>query len=149
MRISTKGRYSLEAILLLAIHHDSKDKMGTPYLSTREIAKQTGISEGYLEQLFILLRKSGLIAGVRGAQGGYFLERKPHEITVGEILRTVEASLKPTPCVETAYCPNEDKCSSHGTWSTLYLTINEYIDGLSISDLLNDYKKNPRADYSI
>ncbi|GHT49461.1 Rrf2 family transcriptional regulator [Spirochaetia bacterium] len=146
MKISTKGRYSLEAVLLLALNTAN----GTDaYLSTRQISRETGISEGYLEQLFILLRKSGIIQGIRGAQGGYFLEREPCDITIGEILRTAEASLKPVPCVEENYCPIEGVCTTHGTWAALYKSINEFIDSLTIADLVADYKKNSGGEYII
>ncbi|GMO28261.1 MAG: Rrf2 family transcriptional regulator [Termitinemataceae bacterium] len=143
MRISTKGRYSLEAVLLLAL--TPKDQ----YLSIREISEKTGVSEGYLEQLFILLRKSDIIQGIRGSQGGYFMEKPPNDITIGDILRTVEGSLKPAPCVDKKFCPNENTCTSHSTWNALYTAINEYIDSITVFDLVSDYSKNLGTEYSI
>ncbi|GMO25061.1 MAG: Rrf2 family transcriptional regulator [Termitinemataceae bacterium] len=143
LRISTKGRYSLEAVLFLALN--SKDE----HISAREVAEQTGISEGYLEQLFIPLRKAGIIHSERGAQGGYTLKKSASQISAGEVLRSVEASLKPAPCVDEKYCPKEDDCTSHATWRDLYNAITECIDSVSIADLVKDYKTNIGAEYTI
>ncbi|MDR2842260.1 MAG: Rrf2 family transcriptional regulator [Spirochaetaceae bacterium] len=143
MRISTKGRYSLEAMLFLALKE--KDE----YSSTHEISEATGISEGYLEQLFIPLRKAGLIQGIRGSHGGYTLGEKGTDICVGDVLRTVESSLKPTPCVEKEYCPDEDACTCHQTWNDLAETINTHIDSICIKNLVADYQTTSEPDYTI
>jgi len=94
VRISTKGQYSLEALLYLAM------LPGKDFISTRSIADATGISEGYLEQLFIPLRKAGIIRGSRGKRGGYVPGREPERITVGDILRTAEGILEPVNCIK-------------------------------------------------
>jgi Rrf2 family protein len=143
MRISTKGRYSLIALLYMAL----LDKGA--YASTREIADSTGISEGYLEQLFIPLRKSGIIQGVRGPQGGYYLGKKIHKISVGEILRSVEGPLMPTECAESKLCPEIDTCLSRQTWSELYKGINECVNAITLQDLADDYTANREPEYAI
>ncbi|MDR2467694.1 MAG: Rrf2 family transcriptional regulator [Spirochaetaceae bacterium] len=143
MRISTKGRYSLIALLYIALL-----KKGN-YASAREISDATGISEGYLEQLFIALRKSGIIQGVRGPQGGYFLERDANYIAVGEILRSVEGSLSPTECVNSRSCPNEQTCSSRQTWDNLNEGIRSFVDSITLADLVHDYAVNDEPEYAI
>jgi Rrf2 family protein len=143
MRISTKGRYSLEAMLYIALRPDNT------YSSTREISAKTGVSEGYLEQLFIPLRKAGLLSGIRGPQGGYILGKKPAEISVGDILRSVEGNLKPVPCVDDKVCPLEGSCTSRHTWSGLYEGIKNHIDVIKLDDLVADCKKNTEPEYMI
>jgi Rrf2 family protein len=138
MRISTKGRYSLEALLYLALTEPAAEQGS--FASTREIAEHTGYSEGYLEQLFIPLRKAGLICGVRGPQGGYYLGRKPEEISVGDVLRAVEGALKPAACVEDTDCPEAGDCPSRRTWYAIYECINETADSISLADLRESYK---------
>jgi len=133
MRISTRGRYSLEAILFLAL------LPADALVSTREISEKTGISDGYLEQLFILLRKPGIISGVRGAQGGYRLGKPAGDITVGDILRTVEGPLAPVSCLDKESCPSEAECRTRFTWQKLYTEIQHCIDALRISDLVRAY----------
>lgn len=143
MRISTKGRYSLIALLYIALLDDGL------YASAREIAGATGISEGYLEQLFIALRRAGIIQGVRGPQGGYYLERKAAGISVGEVLRAVEGSLSPTECVESHACPKETTCVCRQTWGTLDQGIKKCIDSIMISDLVDDYNASREPEYAI
>jgi Rrf2 family protein len=143
MRISTKGRYSLEALLYLAL------LPGGAYVSTRNIADHTGISEGYLEQLFIPLRKAGIVQGVRGPQGGYLPGRSPGEITAGEILRAVEGSLEPVDCVNTKICPARKSCLSRHTWAELYREINRCVDSITLADLREAYESLDRLEYAI
>jgi Rrf2 family protein len=149
MRISTKGRYSLEALLYLALIEETR-KGQELFASTREIAENTGYSEGYLEQLFIPLRKAGLIQGVRGPQGGYYLAKKPEEISAGDILRAVEGSLQPTACIEESLCPEANVCPSRRTWYALYECIIGTVDAISLADLREAYKHdNTEPEYVI
>ncbi|MDR2660371.1 MAG: Rrf2 family transcriptional regulator [Spirochaetaceae bacterium] len=143
MRISTKGTYSLEAMLYMALLPEGV------YVSTKDISKNTGVSEGYLEQLFLLLRKAGLIIGVRGPNGGYLLGQKADEISVGAILRSVEGDLKPTECVDSKQCPSELNCPNRHTWQNLYAGINDFIDSIKLSDLAADYKSYSEPEYAI
>ncbi|MDR0556932.1 MAG: Rrf2 family transcriptional regulator [Treponema sp.] len=143
MRISTKGRYSLEALLYMALLPERT------YASTRSIAENTGMSDGYLEQLFIPLRKAGIVRGVRGSQGGYFPGKAVDKITVGEVLRAVEGSMEPVDCVHSKICPMQSACLSRHTWSELYTEINKCIDAISLQDLVDAYKSIDRDEYRI
>jgi Rrf2 family protein len=143
MKISTKGRYSLEALLYLALLGKGK------YASTREIAEQTGVSEGYLEQLFIPLRKKKIIRGIRGPAGGYLPGKDPAKIKVGDILRAVEGSLEPVDCVKSRTCPAEKYCISRHTWTELYAAIRDCVDSISLQDLCTVYESADSGSYVI
>jgi Rrf2 family protein len=141
MRISTKGRYSLEALLYLALLEETNEGRDS-FASTREIAGNIGYSEGYLEQLFIPLRKAGLIQAMRGPQGGYYLGKKPEDISAGAILRAVEGPLQPTACVDEEACPAAKACPSRRTWCALYECIIDTADSISLADLRDAYKSS-------
>jgi Rrf2 family protein len=143
MRISTKGRYSLEALLYMALLPDGE------YCSTRTIAEHTGISDGYLEQLFIPLRKAGLIRGIRGPQGGYLLGNDPGKITAGDVLRSVEGPLEPVSCVNSMTCPVEASCISRHTWSELYHEISACVNSITLADLVEAYYAMDKLEYAI
>jgi Rrf2 family protein len=143
MRISTKGRYSLEALLYMAMLPQGQ------YASTRGIAEDTGLSDGYLEQLFIPLRHAGIIQGLRGPKGGYLLGRPPEEISVGDILRVMEGSLEPAECVNSRNCPVADTCTSRHTWSELYKSISACVDSISLKDLVEAYEHMDQMEYAI
>ncbi|MDR2516164.1 MAG: Rrf2 family transcriptional regulator [Spirochaetaceae bacterium] len=141
MRISTKGRYSLEALLCMALLPPGE------YASTRAIAAATGISDGYLEQLFIPLRRAGMLKGVRGPQGGYTLSRDAADITVGAVLRAVEGPLNPAVCADP--CPEEARCRSRYTWTELYREINGCVDSITMADLTEAYAALDQIEYTI
>lgn len=143
MRISTRGRYSLEALLYLALLPEGG------FASTRSISENTGISEGYLEQLFIPLKKNGLIHGIRGSQGGYLPGKPAAEILVGDILRAVEGPLAPVACLSGGICPAEAKCITRPTWGDLFAEITECIDGVSLADLVFSYHQMDKQEYAI
>jgi Rrf2 family protein len=143
MRISTKGRYSLEALLYMALLPPGE------YSSTRAIADYTGISDGYLEQLFIPLRRAGIVQGIRGPQGGYLPGRAPDQIRVGDVLRTMEGSLEPAACVNSEPCPMEASCISMHTWSELYREITGCVDSITLADLVEAYHAMDKVEYAI
>jgi Rrf2 family protein len=144
MRISTKGRYSLEALLYMALLPEGD------FASTKTIAENTDISDGYLEQLFIPLRKAGIIQGIRGPQGGYLLGKKDiGEITVGDVLRAVEGSLEPVDCINSRLCPIEAQCRSQHTWRELYHEISGCVDSISLQDLVEAYSTLDQMEYAI
>ena len=134
MKISTRGRYGIRLMLALALNYNN----GTIPLKT--IAKDQGISEKYLEQIINPLTKSGLVKSFRGAQGGYQLARHPSEYTVGDILRITEGSLAPVACLEhePVDCPRVDECITLSFWRGLYDTINNYVDSVTLEDLVNN-----------
>ncbi|MDR3248001.1 MAG: Rrf2 family transcriptional regulator [Treponema sp.] len=143
MRISTKGRYSLEALLYMALLPEGD------YASTRTIAENTGISDGYLEQLFIPLRKAGIVQGIRGPQGGYLPGKDLDKITVGEILRAVEGSLEPVDCISATNCPLRKTCGSRQTWREIYGEISDCVDTFTLQDLVHSYKIMDQMEYTI
>jgi Rrf2 family protein len=143
MRISTKGRYSLEALLYMALLPQGES------VSTRTIAEATEISNGYLEQLFIPLRKAGIVQGIRGPLGGYLLGRELNEIRVGDVLRIVEGPLELVECVNSDVCPKEAGCISKHTWSELYREISSFVDSITLVDLVAAYQAMDQLEYAI
>ncbi len=143
MRISTRGRYSLEALLYLALLPEGN------FASTRSISENTGISDSYLEQLFIPLKKAGIIRGIRGAQGGYLPGKPLAQILVGDILRAVEGSLSPMMCLVNEVCPSAGECKTRHTWAKLYEEINGCVDSASLADLVASYYLMDKQEYAI
>lgn len=133
MLISTKGRYALRVMIELAQYDCDK------YVPLNTIAEKQEISEKYLESIFVLLSKSGLVDGLRGKGGGYKLNRKPSEYTAGEILRVTDGSLAPVACLEDcakSKCAKEECCRTRPMWEKLDSIIGEYLDSVTIEDLL-------------
>ena len=143
MRISTKGRYALEALLYMALLPAGR------FVSTRTIGEDTGLSDGYLEQLFIPLRHSGIVQGIRGPKGGYLPGKPLEKISAGDVLRAVEGSLEPVDCVNSQSCPAVDRCVSRHTWSELYQEISDCVDSISLHDLVEAYQKMDQMEYVI
>jgi Rrf2 family protein len=144
MRISTKGRYSLEALLYISLLPKGE------YASTRSIAEHTLISDGYLEQLFIPLRQAGIIQGIRGPQGGYFPSKPLEEITVGDVLRAVEGPLEPVACaVRPDLCSKSDDCMPRHTWVELYREIANYVDSITMATLVQSFRTMDNPEYAI
>jgi Rrf2 family protein len=144
MKISTKGRYSLEALLYIVLQPEGN------YISTRSIANNTGISVGYLEQLFIPLRKAGIVKGSRGPLGGYVTAKVPAKIKVGDVLRTVEGPLAPVDCAAAdRLCVREKSCNTRHTWKELYREIVECVDSISLKDLVDSCRNLDTPDYVI
>lgn len=141
MRISTKGRYSLEALLYIAQLPEGE------YASTRSISENTGVSDGYLEQLFIPLRKAGIVQGIRGPQGGYLPGRPLDKITVGQVLRAVEGPLEPVACVRSKPCSIEATCMIRHTWAELYREISECVDSITLADLAKACQNMDQLEY--
>ncbi|GHV17475.1 transcriptional regulator [Fibrobacterales bacterium] len=140
MRISSKGCYSLEAALYLATL-PPKAKA-----SVRTISESTGISDGYLEQLFIPLKKAGIIKGSRGVQGGYSLAKTADKITAGDILRIVEGDLYPVDCLsKKGKCVVEKVCSARKTWVEIYEAIENCVDSITLADIVESFNaiENP------
>ena len=106
----------------------------------KEIAKRQGISEKYLESIVVLLSRAGLVDGVRGKGGGYRLTRTPDQYAVGEILRLTEGSLAPVACLEGEEntCPRAGHCHTLPMWEKLDTIINDYLDSVSLADLLRE-----------
>ena len=131
MLISTKGRYALRVMLELA-QGEPGECMPLPVIAQRQ-----GISEKYLESIIAVLARAGLVEGQRGKGGGYRLSRELKDYSVGEIVRLTEGSLAPVSCLEGENtCPRADKCLSLPVWEKLDTLINDYLDSVSLADLL-------------
>ena len=138
MIISTKGRYGVRAVFVLAQRYENGPQ------SIKSIAADQAISETYLEQLFAVLRKRGIISSVRGANGGYMLSRPPKEISVGSVLEALEGPLTPADCV-TGSCESSKDCSAHAIWMRIYEGINGVVNSISFQDMLDDYNEKDGA----
>lgn len=134
MKISTKGRYALRIMADLAVHDNGE------YIRLKDIAERQAITLKYLEQIMPLLTKAGYVKSCRGNNGGYMLARKPEEYTAGEILRTTEGSLSPIACIEDQpnRCPRKEKCTTLSFWEGLWQVINEYVDHVTLADLIKN-----------
>ncbi len=138
MRLTTKGRYAVTAMLDLAFH--SQDK---PVTLTEIAARQT-ISLSYLEQLFARLRKANIVQGVRGPGGGYQLSQLPKNISVASIIEAVNEPLDSTKCGGEANCQHESMCLTHDLWTGLSEHIYSYLTNITLADLLvkRDERRN-------
>lgn len=132
MLISTKGRYALRVMIDLAEHQDDG------YIPLKEVAGREAISEKYLETIIKILVKANLLTGLRGKGGGYKLTKAPEQYTVGSILRLTEESLAPVSCLEpgAAACVKAAECRTLNLWQGLDKVINEYLDSITIADLM-------------
>jgi len=133
LKISTKGRYGLETIIDLAIH----EKEGP--VALKGIAERCQISDAYIMQLFIALRRAKIIKSVRGAQGGYLLTRPARDISVGEVLKALEGSLAPVDCIiegELPACDRFERCTTRDLWLDIMHALDDVVDGISIDDIL-------------
>ncbi len=137
MKISTKGRYALEAVFDLAIH--SRDK----HEQLRKIAERRDISENYLEQIFMYLKKEGIVKSIRGSHGGYAFAKNIDLITCGEVIRAVEGKISPVKCVslgnEKSECIRYDRCVTKLVWEKMRDGINDMADSVTVKDLLVCY----------
>lgn len=112
------------------------------HVSLKSIADRQDISESYLEQLILSLKKAGLVTSIRGAQGGYKLAQEPKHISVGEILRALEGSLSPVECVDSSEesdCGRSDFCVQRVIWEKIRDSINNVVDSISLDDIVEDY----------
>ncbi len=135
LNISTKGRYGLRAVLDLAVHQD-----GDP-VPLSNIATRQNISEGYLEQLMIPLKRAGIVRSVRGAQGGYLLVKPPGDIYVGEVIRALEGPIAPTACVneqDPEYCDRGEYCATKILWEKVRDSVAEVLDSFTLEDLIKE-----------
>ncbi len=131
MKLSTKGRYAVTAMMDLAIH----DIDGPVTLA--DISKCQGISLSYLEQLFSKLRKHGLVEGVRGPGGGYRLGKPASQISVANIIVAVDESIDATGCSGKADCHGGKQCLTHNLWQDLSERLYEFLDGIKLNEFVN------------
>ena len=136
MNITSKGRYALRVMLDLAQHRQEG------YISLKTIAERQGYSMKYLEMIVGSLKRAGLVASIRGKEGGYQLVRDPEDYTIGEILRCIEDNLAPVSCIKAGdiCCEHAGECMTVPMWKELDDITNAYLDGVSLRDLLTGEK---------
>lgn len=130
MRLTTKGRYAVTAMLDLAFHSQKRP------VTLTDIATRQTISLSYLEQLFARLRRAGMVSGVRGPGGGYQLSRSADEINIADIITAVDEQIDSTKCGGKGNCQNNQPCLTHELWMGLSDQIREYLRGISLGELL-------------
>lgn len=139
MKLSTKGRYGMRAMLALARRY------GEGPIPLKEVAEAESLSEAYLEQLVSELRKAGLIRSVRGAQGGYLLAKKPSVITAGDIIRVLEGPIGPVECVAdipgAEICDCAESCVERLLWKRLRDSMAQVLDSITLADLMAEERK--------
>lgn len=140
MRLTTKGRYAVTAMLDLSLHH------GEGPITLADIAQRQGISLSYLEQLFSRLRRQELVSSVRGPGGGYSLGRLASEISIAEVISAVDESVDTTRCGGEHNCQNSHQCLTHDLWYELSCRIHDYLSGISLQDLVDRKGDDGAAD---
>lgn len=130
MRLTTKGRYAVTAMLDLAIHSRAEP------VALAEISRRQGISLSYLEQLFARLRRAALVDSVRGPGGGYRLGREPACIAVAEVILAVDEKVDSTRCGGLANCQDNERCLTHELWVELSCRIQEFLSGVTLGELM-------------
>ena len=145
MKISTKGRYALRMLLDLA------ERQNEGYIALKDIAARQNISKKYLEQIVPILNKSYILNTNRGYQGGYKLAKAPSKYTVGEILRLTEGSLSPVSCLDhdPIECERSADCITLPIWQGLKKAICDYLDGITLQDILDMQREKYMNDYVI
>ena len=133
MKLTTKGRYAVTAMLDLSLHSDQGP------VSLLEISDRQSISLSYLEQLFSKLRRQGLVKSMRGPGGGYSLSRTPDEIAISSIIMAVDENLDVTNCGNANAGCNEDnkRCLTHNLWMDLSNRIQSFLDDISLQDMMD------------
>lgn len=138
MKLSTKGRYGLRALVDLAFYSENET------VSLSSIAERQSISISYLEQLIAKLKKAGLVHSIRGSQGGYILAKPANEISIGTVLRALEGNLSPVDCVELtgeSECSGSSYCVTKFVWQRISDSISEAVDSIMLNELVEDYKR--------
>lgn len=145
MKISTKGRYALRMLIDLAEHQNCG------FVSLKDIAERQNISKKYLEQIIPIFNKSDILRTTRGSQGGYKLSKSPDKYTVGEILRLTEGSLAPVDCLrhDPNECERSAECPTLPVWQGLNRVINEYLDSITLQDILDQQRERYTNEYVI
>lgn len=134
MKLSTKGRYGVKAMVDLAIHYCNEPE------SIKSISERQNVSEYYLEQLFSQLRKAKLINSIRGSQGGYVLSRPPEQINIREVMEVLEGPIDISDCIEGEVCDNADCCATRLLWARIKESINSVMETTTLKDMVEDYK---------
>lgn len=148
MRISTRGRYALRAMVDVALH------AGEGPVARQDIATRQGISADYVAQLFKELRVEGFVDAVKGPGGGYQLARDPETISAEDVLRVVEGPLTIVPCAgpdpgEGAHCNRAEYCATQLLWSRLSAVVTEFLGSVTLEDLCDEAQKIERWEAAV
>lgn len=144
MKVSTKGRYGLRAMIDLALYSGNES---VPLIS---IAERQDISKSYLEQVFSALRKAGLVKSIKGSQGGYVLAYEPEDITVGMILRALEGDLSVVPMEDEVITNRIESYIRSNIWNKIDEKVFSFINSFTLKDIVEDYlEKDPAPMYYI
>lgn len=131
MRLTTKGRYAVTAMLDLAIHFEDGP------ITLADISRRQGISLSYLEQLFSRLRKQSLVISARGPGGGYRLSREANEIDIADVITAIDEKVDATRCGGLSNCQDDQPCLTHELWTDLSQRIYDFLSGITLADLVN------------
>ena len=134
MRLTTKARFAVTAMLDIAMHAD-----GAP-IALMQISERQQITVAYLEQIFCKLRRAGLVESVRGPGGGYRLTRSPEEINVGTIIDAVEENLDATQCGGDGKCQGGASCLTHHLWESLNGVTQQFLDGVTLASMVRSHR---------
>ncbi len=129
MKLTTKGRYAIIAMVDLAMHDDASP------VPLRDVSNRQNISLSYLEQLFSKLRLSALVKSIRGPGGGYILDKDASEINLYQIITAVDENIDQTQCGGAMNCNNDKPCLTHFIWLDLNKKINDYMKGITLNDI--------------
>ena len=140
MRLTTKGRYAVTAMLDLSLNY------GMGAITLADISERQGISLSYLEQLFARLRKQGLVSSSRGPGGGYRLSRAADDITVLDVISAVDEKVDSTQCEGRRNCHGDEPCVSHELWQSLSDQIRLYLDGITLAQVVTEYQSKRSGD---
>ncbi len=145
MMISTRGRYALRMMVDLADHQ------GNGYVSLKDIAERQEISKKYLEQIIPVLNSAQFLQTTRGFQGGYRLSRAPKDYTMAEILQATEGTLVPVSCLDGTEnsCSRQATCATLPVWEGLSKVVKDYLNGITLQDVLDDLHRRTGGDYVI
>jgi len=139
MRLSTQSRYGVRAIFDIAYHSEGLETQ------VKDISRRQGISPRYLEQIFQKLKRAGIVGSKRGPSGGYFLNKKPEEISIGDIVRTTEGDIDPVLCLDsedsTQPCDRLGECVTRLIWNEAGNRLKEYFDSVTVKDLCSMAQK--------
>jgi Rrf2 family iron-sulfur cluster assembly transcriptional regulator len=140
MRLTTKGRYAVTAMLDLSLNYD----LGA--ITLADISDRQGISLSYLEQLFARLRKQGLVSSSRGPGGGYRLSRGAEDITVMDVISAVDEKVDTTQCEGKGNCHGDEQCLSHHLWQSLSDQIRDYLASITLAQVVDGYEGSQKLE---
>jgi Rrf2 family iron-sulfur cluster assembly transcriptional regulator len=143
MRLTTKGRYAVTAMLDLAINYQNGP------ITLSDISKRQGISLSYLEQLFSKLRKNGLVDSARGPGGGYRLSRDAEQIFVGQVITAVDEKIDVTKCGGKGDCHDGGPCLTHELWCDLSSQIYDFLNNISLGKLVRDRELKEQTEQAV